>query len=42
MRSFFDTKVLVYLFDADAADKQAKAGQLLAEEGAGGRAVLST
>lgn len=42
MRAFFDTNVLVYLFDADAPDKQKRARSLLDEEVRSGRAVLST
>lgn len=42
MRAFFDTNVLVYLFDADAPDKQERARALLQAEVARGRAVLST
>ncbi len=42
MRSFFDTNVLVYLFDADSPEKQARSRQLLAEEVMLGRAGLST
>ncbi len=42
MRVFLDTNVLVYLFDADAPDKQEQARALLQAEVANGRAVLST
>ena len=42
MRSFFDTNVLVYMFDMDAPEKKARAQSLLKEETAAGRAVLST
>ena len=42
MRSFFDTKVLVYLFDDDAPEKQRRAQQLLQDEVGQGRAILST
>ncbi len=42
MRSFFDTNVLVYLFDEDSPEKQAAARELLRQETADGRAVLST
>ncbi|NLD71035.1 MAG: PIN domain-containing protein [Limnobacter sp.] len=42
MRAFFDTNVLVYLFDAGAPDKQRLAGALLEREAALGRATLST
>ena len=31
---FVDTNVLVYLFDGDSPDKQARARELLSEEGA--------
>lgn len=41
-RSFFDTNVLVYLFDEDAPEKKARAQQLLEQEAGEGRAVLST
>jgi len=42
MRSFFDTNVLVYLFDEDSPKKKAKAQVLLELESEAGRAVLST
>ncbi|MGA7877556.1 MAG: PIN domain-containing protein [Desulfoferrobacter sp.] len=42
MRSFFDTNVLVYLFDEDASAKKARAQLLLQEEVEAGRATLST
>ncbi|MCD6681052.1 MAG: PIN domain-containing protein [Burkholderiaceae bacterium] len=42
MRTFFDTNVLVYLFDADAPTKQTQARKLLAREADAGRATLST
>jgi len=42
MRTFFDTNVLVCLFDADASKKQAKARKLLGREAGAGRATLST
>ncbi len=42
MRSFFDTNVLVYLFDEDSPEKQAAARELVRQETADGRAVLST
>ena len=42
MRSFFDTNVLVYLFDEDSPKKKAKAQVLLEQESEAGRAVLST
>lgn len=41
MRSFFDTNILVYLFDEDAPAKKAKAQLLLKEEVEAGRATLS-
>ncbi len=42
MRSFFDTNVLVYLFDGDSPEKQGAARELVRQETADGRAVLST
>jgi predicted nucleic acid-binding protein len=42
MRVFFDTNILVYLFDADAAEKQTKARERFQAEASAGRAVLST
>jgi len=42
MRRFFDTNVLVYLFDADAARKQARARELLKQTVEEGLALLST
>jgi predicted nucleic acid-binding protein len=42
VRSFFDTNVLVYLFDEDAPEKKARARQLLETEVQEGRAILST
>lgn len=42
MRAFFDTNVLVYLFDADAPEKQDRARRLLEREVTEGRAMLST
>lgn len=41
-RTFFDTNILVYLFDADSPDKQASAHELFAEQGRSGRIVLSS
>jgi Predicted nucleic-acid-binding protein, contains PIN domain len=41
-RVFLDTNVLVYLFDRDAPEKQARAREILKTEGASGRALLST
>jgi len=42
MRAFFDTNVLVYLFDAGAPEKQAAARDLLEREANAGRVTLST
>ena len=42
MRVFFDTNVLVYLFDEDAPAKQERARQVLQEAVDAGRIVLST
>ncbi|MCS6786345.1 MAG: PIN domain-containing protein [Thiobacillaceae bacterium] len=42
MRVFFDTNVLVYLFDRDAPDKQKRARALIESEVEAGRAILST
>ena len=42
MRAFFDTNVLVYLFDADAPTKQNRARLLLEEEANAGRVAFST
>jgi predicted nucleic acid-binding protein len=42
MRAFFDTDVLVYLFDVDAPDKREAARSLLQQEADAGRATLST
>jgi predicted nucleic acid-binding protein len=41
-RSFFDTNVLVYLFDNRDPGKKIRAQQVFAEESERGRAVLST
>jgi len=41
-RSFFDTNVLVYLFDNRDPEKKIRAQQVFAEESERGRAVLST
>lgn len=41
-RSFFDTNVLVYLFDNRDPEKKTKAQQVFAEESGAGRTVLST
>lgn len=42
MRVFFDTNVLVYLFDEDSKEKKARAQELFEIESKAGRAVLST
>ncbi|MCF8053270.1 MAG: PIN domain-containing protein [Desulfobacterales bacterium] len=42
MRVFFDTNILVYLFDADAADKQTQARDRFQAEASAGRTLLST
>lgn len=41
-RTFFDTNVLVYLFDVDSPEKQARARDALGERLRSGAAVLST
>lgn len=41
-RSFFDTNVLLYLFDNSEPQKKARAQEVLREETAAGRVVLST
>lgn len=41
-RTFFDTNVLVYLFDADSPDKQARAREALRERPERGVVVVST
>ncbi|HEY2296054.1 MAG TPA: PIN domain-containing protein [Thermoanaerobaculia bacterium] len=41
-RVFFDTNVLVYLFDTDSPAKQAQARDLLTEHARSGRIVLSS
>ncbi|MGB3682996.1 MAG: PIN domain-containing protein [Rubrobacteraceae bacterium] len=41
-RSFFDTNVLVYLFDNDEPEKKARAQGIYEREARAGRAVLST
>jgi predicted nucleic acid-binding protein len=41
-RTFFDTNVLVYLFDADSPDKQARAREVLQASLERGVAVVST
>ena len=42
MRVFFDTNILVYLFDADAADKKEQARARFETEASAGRVLLST
>ena len=42
MHSFFDTNILVYLFDDDAPDKKLRAQELLKNETAAGKTLLST
>jgi predicted nucleic acid-binding protein len=42
MRAFFDTNVLVYLFDGDTPGKREAARSLLQQEADAGRATLST
>jgi predicted nucleic acid-binding protein len=42
MRTFFDTNVLVYLFDSDAEEKKERAGACFQNEVSSGRALLST
>jgi predicted nucleic acid-binding protein len=42
MRTFFDTNILVYMFDADALNKQEKARTRFEMEVSKGRASLST
>jgi predicted nucleic acid-binding protein len=42
MRSFFDTNVLVYLFDRDAPDKQETTRTLFESEAQSGRLIIST
>lgn len=41
-RSFFDTNVLLYLFDNSVPEKKARAQEVFSEEVEAGRAVLST
>jgi len=41
-RTFVDTNVLVYLFDNDAPEKQARARDILASQGSAGQLVIST
>lgn len=40
-RAFFDTNVLVYLFDEDSPDKQARAKKLFEAQARSGKIVLS-
>jgi predicted nucleic acid-binding protein len=42
VKAFFDTNVLVYLFDGDAPAKKTRARELLAESTSRGETVLST
>jgi predicted nucleic acid-binding protein len=42
MRYFFDTNILVYLFDEDNPDKKGRAQMLLEEETEAGQVLLST
>ena len=42
MRVFFDTNILVYLFDNDAADKKEQACARFKTETSAGRVLLST
>jgi predicted nucleic acid-binding protein len=42
MRTFFDTNILVYLFDGDAPEKQERSRILFTTETQEGRIVLST
>lgn len=41
-RSFFDTNVLLYLFDASVPEKKARAQEVFSREAEAGRVVLST
>lgn len=41
-RSFFDTNVLLYLFDNSVPEKKTRAQEVFSEEAEAGRAVLST
>lgn len=41
-RVFLDTNVLVYLFDQDAPEKQARAREIMEADGISGRILLST
>jgi len=42
MKTFFDTNILVYAFDAGAPAKRKKAVQLLSEHAAAGEVLIST
>ena len=42
MRSFFDTNVLLYLFDLDEPEKRARAQEIFAREAEADRVVVST
>jgi len=42
MRSFFDSNILVYMFDEDAPVKKAQAQELLQKETEAGRTLVST
>ena len=42
MRVFFDTNILVYLYDADAGEKKERARERFETEARAGRALLST
>jgi predicted nucleic acid-binding protein len=42
MRVFFDTNILVYMFDSDAAEKKERACTRFEKESASGRVMLST
>jgi len=42
MRSFFDTNILVYLFDEDFPEKKAQAQALLEKETKNGKTLIST
>ena len=41
-RTFVDTNVLIYLFDTDAPGKQARAREILEQDGSGSYLVVST
>ena len=42
MRAFFDTNILVYLFDSGAGDKRTVAGALLRQTASEGHVIVST